>query len=201
MKFLLSKSYLANLLIVLIVTSALFGVMFARNATGKGSDYNNENYIASSHLDVGNYAKGRTFAQAALEMRNNDVSKELIALSYCYEHDFDEAVIYGQANPCGNGLMEGIVSYATSAKLTGGDSITLLSLHSQVKQYINISTEQLANILAAESILSDNGDYGVDYYTVSTNLETLKNSGASDSVSLKAMAYGSYQTGCREPTS
>ncbi|MCD8098803.1 MAG: hypothetical protein LUE31_12460 [Lachnospiraceae bacterium] len=191
MKKIITGKKMAILLLALILLAV--GGFSGWRMLRKKETLKNENYIASNFLEMGLYPKGRSIASQALSTSPNDISRQLILLSFCYEEDFENALSYGEKylKKSGAVLTDEIYQYALEAESSGADTVQLLLLHNKVKEQIQISTGNSVHVSAVQDILQM--ESGEDADTLSENLELLE--GANDALSLKAKAYGNALLG------
>lgn len=187
------KAAVLSALLVLIVIAGIFGYRYFR----KRSTLNEENYVASCFLEKGFYVKARNMASQAMEISSNDISIQLILLSFCYEEDFLNAEAYGSAylKRSSNSLTEEICQYAQQGSVSGADTVTLIRLHNQVKEQIPTSEKARERLKTAMEILVTEDQYGSgwDRSLLEENMKKLEN--ADDVLSLKAKAYASVLQG------
>ncbi len=79
-------------ILLLLACAAVPGFLSVRRILNIGKLVDQQNYLASRLMELGEYEQGRTLAAQSEQMKENAVSKELLVLAAGFQSDFESAM-------------------------------------------------------------------------------------------------------------
>ena len=103
----ITKVIIAIVVVILVAAAAILITYFARSRKTE-TMVQQQNYVASKLLELGDYEQGRILAAQSEQMKENDISRQLLVLAAGFQSDYETGIRYA----------EGYLARKSDARLT-----------------------------------------------------------------------------------
>lgn len=103
----ITKVIIAIVVVILVAAAAILITYFVRSRKTE-TMVRQQNYVASKLLELGDYEQGRILAAQSEQMKENDISRQLLVLAAGFQSDYETGIRYA----------EGYLARKSDARLT-----------------------------------------------------------------------------------